>query len=302
MSRPFLAVGLLAACLAAPAAAANFSSDASAGGLLVREGFGARALGMGSAFTAVADDASCLSWNPAGMIRQSGSHLEAGHLDGFAQSAYDQLVYTQNLGFIAVGAGVSNLRGGLMRLDQPDGTVRDVQSENDFLGNLGLGVNITEIITFGLNVKYLQSTLAETDTARSVLTDMGIMLDLHGGYLAGFTLQNFGAGLKFQDAADPLPVTATIGLSHRLQLFPNINAVFAGDLVKSSDQQTVYHFGAEYEFAKIFFLRLGYKLGEDLGGSTAGFGVKWENFAVNYGWATLGSFGGQQKVSLDVAW
>jgi hypothetical protein len=285
-----------------PAMAAVFTSDSTAGGVVLREGFGARALGMGSAFTSVADDAACLNWNPAGLIRNPGTQVEASHLTGFDASDYDQLAYTQNFGTIGLGAGVSSLRGGMMSLDHPDGTVSNVQSENDVVGLLGLGVNIRENLAFGVNVKFLQSTLAETNTARSVMTDMGILLDLKGGYMAGFSLQNFGYNLKFQDGSDPLPVVATVGFSYRLELLRGINGLFAGDLIKASDAQTTYHFGAEYEFGRIFFLRVGVKLGEDLGGSTAGFGFKWENFAVNYGWADMGSFNALQKVSLDVHW
>jgi hypothetical protein len=297
--------GALLACAwlaAAPAMASVFASDSTAGGIVLREGFGARAMGMGSAFTAVADDAACLDWNPAGLIRNPGTNVEASHLEGFDNSAYDQLAYTQNLGVIGLGAGLTNLRGGMMSLDHPDGTASNVQSENDLLALVGLGVNIRENLTFGMNVKFLQSTLAETDTAESIMTDMGIMLDLKNGYLAGFSLQNFGADLKYQQVADPLPGVATIGFSYHLEFTPGITGLFAGDIVKASDAQTAFHFGAEYSFARFFFLRVGVKLGEDLGSSTAGFGFKWENFSMDYAWADMGSFSGLQKVSLDVHW
>jgi hypothetical protein len=257
---------------------------------------------MGSAFTAVADDAACLDWNPAGLIRNPGSNLEAGHLGGIDGSTYDQLAYTQNLGPVGVGAGLSSLRGGPMNLDQADGTGREVQSENDLVGVIGLGVNIRDNLAFGMNVKFLQSTLAETDTARSIMTGMAILLDLSSGYMAGFSLQNFGSGLKYQQAADPVPIIMTLALSYHLEFTPGITGLFAGDIVKAADSQTEYHLGAEYGFGRIFFLRLGCDLGEDLGGSTAGFGCKWENFSVNYGWADMGSFNSKQKISLDVHW
>src|SRR5512142_382655 len=73
--RPFrvCAVVAVAAVLAAPVALSQ-SARQDVGGLSFRTttfnnglGFGARAMGMAGAFSAIADDASAASWNPAGL-------------------------------------------------------------------------------------------------------------------------------------------------------------------------------------------------------------------------------------------
>ncbi|UCF79749.1 MAG: UPF0164 family protein [Candidatus Eiseniibacteriota bacterium] len=49
----------------------------------LKVGVGARALGMGGAFVALADDASATYWNPAGIYSVTGTELEAMHAEQF---------------------------------------------------------------------------------------------------------------------------------------------------------------------------------------------------------------------------
>ena len=53
------------------------SAQLFAGGFQINE-HGARAMGMGGAFTAVANDASAIYWNPAGLTQLTGTQLMLG--------------------------------------------------------------------------------------------------------------------------------------------------------------------------------------------------------------------------------
>ncbi|MFH1010017.1 MAG: UPF0164 family protein, partial [bacterium] len=50
---------------------------------------GARALGMGGAFVSVADDATALYWNPAGIARLSSYEVILVHTDWISDLSYD---------------------------------------------------------------------------------------------------------------------------------------------------------------------------------------------------------------------
>ncbi len=79
-SKPFVYAGVLFLLLD--------PCPASAGGLST-SGQGSRALGMGGAFTAIADDASAIYYNPAGMMQNRGSEIMAGAGLGAPEVSYE---------------------------------------------------------------------------------------------------------------------------------------------------------------------------------------------------------------------
>ena len=64
--------------------AGGFSKVGTAAAQFLKIGVGARAMGLGGSFTALANDVSTLYWNPAGITNFNGFSLAVTHTEWFA--------------------------------------------------------------------------------------------------------------------------------------------------------------------------------------------------------------------------
>ncbi len=84
-------------------------------GAFMADGGGARALGMGSAFVAVADDASATFWNPAGLLSVKSREVNAMHSERFGDLIdRDFVSYVQpkgqgSFGFSLIRLGIDDI-------------------------------------------------------------------------------------------------------------------------------------------------------------------------------------------------
>jgi hypothetical protein len=139
--RPLRRLSLLASVVICAAIPGVAHADKYAGAFM-ESGGGARALGMGAAFTAVADDPSTTFWNPAGLAGVTRRELLLMHSERFGDlidrdfAAYVQPVGWRLFGGQSAGVGISLIRLGVDDIpftnhltddldDNGDGTVDD---------------------------------------------------------------------------------------------------------------------------------------------------------------------------------
>jgi hypothetical protein len=137
-------------CLASLGLAARPAAAAKFAGAFMESGGGARAMALGGAFTAVADDASATFWNPAGLSTITTRQLLLMHEERFGGlvdrdfAAYVQPVSWALLGGEEAGVGVSVIRLGVDDIpftehlrstldDNGDGIVDDIEVLDLFL-------------------------------------------------------------------------------------------------------------------------------------------------------------------------
>lgn len=268
-------------------------------------GVGGRALGMGGAYTALADDANSLYWNPAGLSALKKREFTASHAELFESTRHDFLVYAQPLMQGAFAAGVTYLSQG--KIEGRDGLGRPTGGfdASDAALSLGYGRKF-EAADLGATFKYLRSHIGSTE-AQGVAADVGAKRAF-GRTSVGAALRNLGPGLKFQDQRNDLPLRLAVGAAYQ---FVDGHAAAAEFINGPRGAGTAVSIGGEYQAVKSLYLRAGYTTQTAVtGGSgfdaarglTMGLGFRNEKWSLDYAVLPTGELGRSHRFSLGARW
>ena len=263
--------------------AADDETDIVNAAAYLREGAGARFMGMGGASAAVAGDATATVWNVAGLSRVKSISFASMY------GARDLLDRKHN--FVALAKAVPNV--GTFGIAWTNAGVSDIgrysatnvaegtfdSSENSF--QLAYGA-IFDPVRLGGGIKILSQKIdpnMDTDMGFGGL-DIGILADPGDVMTVGLTIQNiFG---KIADASVPIQVK----LGSALRLLPEDNLLLAVDLNKAfvnlEGTTTVLHMGAEYWAADVVGFRLGVTSEKEF---SAGLGISVSDVAIDYAYS-----------------
>ncbi len=195
---------------------------------------GARAAGMGESFVAVADDASAVFWNPAGLAFQSGREITFTHSKWLPQlvsdMAYEFLAYKQYLESIGgtIGANITFLNLGEQVWTDENATELGTFNSWDLAVSMSYATKLTPNLGLGVTARYIRSNLVPkhiqvgqeqgTGVGTSFGVDLGVLYRF--GFLKGLAfganLSNMGPKITYVDAAqaDPIPTNLKLGLAY----------------------------------------------------------------------------------------
>jgi hypothetical protein len=298
-------------------------------------GVGSRAIGMGGAYVATADDASAMYWNPGGIGRLRSVELIFVHTNWIADISFDYAGFVLPLpGVGTLGANITMLNMGEMKVrtvDLQDGTGEFFDVTDVALG-LSYGFNLTDRFSIGFNVKYISQRIWK-EKAEGFAVDLGTIYDTPiKGLRIGAALTNFGTDMRMQGddllvyydvdptqlgnndrifaelqtQSWPLPLNFQLGLAWDIWQNQIHRITLASDAVHPIDNTESLHLGAEYGMKENFFLRLGYRnlfLRDSEEGLTAGAGVRLAllgNFriSVDYAYADFGRLENSQRFTV----
>ncbi len=281
---PLLLLLLCAGALAAGETGAQF----------LKIGVGAKAMAMGGAFSAIADDASAIYWNPAGLARQEAPSVLATYGMWFEHMGHHTFAAA-----MPVGGGHW---GGLVCYS-PSGDIPSVGADldelgeydaYDFSGSLAFADQVGADLSYGVGVKLIQSSI-ENESATGYAADAGVLYELPQleGLSLGLAVQNMGPELKFISDGDPLPLIVRGGVA-----FEAGHLVVAADASKPRDNDVSVHLGAEYLIAEILALRAGFLTRPEMESAvTFGLGVTWRRLSVGYAYVPFEEIEGTHHVS-----
>jgi hypothetical protein len=149
-----------------------------------KNGIGARALAMGGAFVAVADDATAMVWNPAGLAQLSDTRLAGMSTDLFGLGITHQFVGATT-SFANLGIGLGWERASIAGQSVDEGGVLGsafTWSENAIIGSLA--TNVMDVAMAGANVKYYMGS-GLNNSATGFGFDLGLLVNLGDMFMIG---------------------------------------------------------------------------------------------------------------------
>jgi hypothetical protein len=156
-------------------------------------GVGARALGMGGAFTAIADDATASYWNPAGLTKIE--NIEATFMYAANMSVDRQLNYFGYAHWLGVGGlGVSWLNAGMMDMELRDGggNLGGFEDTGNNAIMLSYGMEVGSLMLGG-TAKVLHQSVMGYDSETGFGLDLGGMFNVSDNVTAGLTIRDIGS-------------------------------------------------------------------------------------------------------------
>jgi len=272
-------------------------------------GIGARANAMGGAYTAVANDASSIYWNPAGIASSDQFQALFTYTNLFAGINLDYfgiVIPSGDAGNFAVNVTAVNYgQIGVTTEEQPDGTGESFSPASYEFG-LSYARNITQDFAVGATAKLVTENIYHSN-ATGVAFDIGTIFTtpFYGVKFAssitnfGTKMQMSGNDLLIRYNVDPsragsdntvdanvatdqfdLPLRLQIGIAREFIILDGQTLTLAADGVVPNDNNESVNVGGELAlFDHVVFLRAGYKslfLKDTQEGLTLGVGLKYQ--------------------------
>jgi len=258
----------------------------------------ARAVAMGEAFAAVADDASAILGNPGGLGR-------VAHLDMVAQYESGGDGISRNVGAVAVplgsgsiGIGVAAFSAGSYEVRNSAGVKSGEESAMDVAGSVGYGFANPAGLGVpgwtGLAVEFVSQGVGGSAVAGS----LGSVMQLGGGLDMGIALQHMGA--KADGFGLPASLRAGLALA-----FAGTMRLAGEARFGLSDKVTDVGAGAEWAPVPRVAVRAGYRAPladqgwQGMTGLTAGAGFRLGNLVLDYAFQPYGELATSHIISLS---
>lgn len=294
-------------------ASVSFASTASVVWMTITPG--ARANGMGEAFTALADDATASYWNPAGLafVDSTRQELTLQHSNWLPQLADD--LYYEFLGYAKYLKGWGGIGGNITFMSM--GEQLETTSEGIELGTFysygvaltgSFGTEVAPGVSVGLGLKFIYDHLYYQDSGKgtSFAADLGVLYhvpmdDLGLGNIGRLNiaacLSNLGPNVSYGGNTEnnPLPRTIRAGLayipfdSHLTRL--RVTADYSKLLTSVDDgfgtefNENKWGAGTEFWYYDLLALRAGYIHDTEgistIQGPTFGAGLQYGGFQLD---------------------
>ncbi|MCL2144563.1 MAG: hypothetical protein FWH43_03610 [Endomicrobia bacterium] len=243
------------------------------GAAFLKRGVGARALGMGGAFTSLSNDTSAVYWNPAGLGQvQDYSVTVMGSTGGSDEwPGLEDMTPSHN--FVAVSVPMSkftdSLGASVFALGLINSTMDNI-THSDSLGNeigsfsdsqnavyLSWGMPVWESSTnlyVGVSIKYIMEKMDGIDggSASGYDLDAGVIYNVFETLNFGLFIGK-GAAMKWDGGeTDNAALTSKFGVSNNFKLIDNLVLLGSADLIQRQKEPLSGNIGFELGYINIY--------------------------------------------------
>ena len=234
--------------------------------------FGARPLGLGQAYVAVADSPEAILLNPAGLSQLSSPQFTSMYANAFNEAKYFSAFYVQPLSpFSAFGIGMAQV--GVGDNDYLDSSGNRLGGF-DYLEQglfLAYSQNFNSRLSFGTTLKYIQKKALADHSA--IALDLGLLYQQDQLKLA-LSIDNIATTLL---GSDRLLIQYKVGAA-----WTSFDFLFSEEVRYQAEQLYLYS-GVEYELFQLLALRAGLSNNH----LNLGVGLFWQNFKVDMSWSAV---------------
>lgn len=314
----------LAVALAIPAqaqqvavTAGEFTKVGLSGGQFLKIGVGARGSAMAGAYSGVADDATSVFWNPAGLVEVDGWGANFSHTFWFAGMSHSfaaaVIPISEKFRLAASFTGFNSGDITITTTNEQAG-VGGIYNVADIAIGFTLAGYLTEQFSFGATAKFVNHGFTNM-SASGFVFDIGTRYNTgFNGVTLGFSINSLGTQQSYtgsdigrtnppyngldQSPIDMSMLTSTfeVPLSFKAGLGVDMFKGFIADAPETDIDGTVIHswimaadfetfadvpeqfaIGTEYAFREFIALRAGYRFGSDQFGLAGGVGLKYRS-------------------------
>ena len=271
---------------------------------------GARGVALGEAYSAMADDATAIDWNPAGLIKIKKHSVSFMHAPYLADTFVDFFAYAETAGEVgAWGMALKYMNYGAIKKTDQAGVETGKFTPYDMAFNVGFAAYITgfnkdpeERFVLGATGKLVRSQLLSSDN--TVSADIGILFPyfFDNRLQLAMTAQNIMGSLRYDKVESPLPLILRLGSVTRVTDYLAVTA----DVVAVRDNFPFLAMGGELKAGigsdTDLFLRSGFntRAVSDLSGLrnlTFGTGCRYTSYSIDYSFSPFGDLGSVHRIS-----
>lgn len=277
--------------------------------------YSARGAAMANNLVAIKGDVDAMFYNPAALSGIEENRWTISYVNHLLDLQGGQLAYTRPTKYGNVGLGLLYFNyGDFQESDQFGEKTGRNFGASEFALATSLSNTLGQGFDYGVNLKFIYSSL-DTYNASGLAFDGGIMYtsEKFSDFRVGISVSNVGFILSdYTSTKEKMPLFLRLGFSKRLEHLPLLLSASLNDMTLNTgdavDILKRFSIGGEFDISQVIKLRIGYDNGinqsvqslggRSFGGVSAGLGINWKSFRLDYAFSNYGDLGSQNRLGV----